>query len=113
MAAPHNSISGPNSVFAKLFARLAVAVHNRMRKETKMTFEALFAREVYIRLAEDRSGFVCTVRRGRFLSKSAVFGVEGRPILALERAEEPLSTRARDRRMLALPRFSRLGTPAD
>jgi hypothetical protein len=70
-----------------------------------MTFEALFAREVYIRLAEDSSGFVCTVRRGRFLSKSAVFGMERRPILSLERA--------RDRRPLALPRFSRLGTPAD
>lgn len=78
-----------------------------------MTFEALFAREVYIRLAEDSSGFVCTVRRGRFLSKSTIFGVEGRPILSLERAEQPVSARARDRTPLALPRFSQLGTPAD
>jgi hypothetical protein len=78
-----------------------------------MIFESLFGREVYIRLAEDCSGFVCTVRRGRFLSKSAEFVVEGRPILSLERAEEPVSTRARDRRPPTQPRLSRLGTPTD
>lgn len=78
-----------------------------------MIFESLFAREVYIRLAEDEGGFVCTVRRGRFLSRSAEFRVEGHPILSLERAEELLSTRARDRRPLTLPRLSRLGAPSN
>jgi hypothetical protein len=78
-----------------------------------MIFESLFGREVYIGLTEDCSGFVCTVRRGRFLSKSAEFVVEGRPILSLERAEEPLSTRARDRRAPPLPMPSRFETPTD
>lgn len=30
----------------------------------------LFARNVYIRLAEDNSAFVCTIKRGRFYSKT-------------------------------------------
>jgi hypothetical protein len=74
-----------------------------------MIFESFFAREVYIRLAEDGGGFVCTVQRGRFLSRSAEFGVEGHPILSLERAEELLLTKAKDRR----PRLSRLENPTD
>jgi len=74
-----------------------------------MIFESLFAREVYIRLADDKGGFVCTVRRGRFLSRSAEFRVEGHPILSLERAEELLSTRARQP---IPPRLSRLGAPS-
>ncbi len=78
-----------------------------------MLFESLFAREVYIRLAEDGGGFVYTVRWGRFLSRAAEFGVEGHPILSLERAEELLLTKAKDRRPLTLPRFSRLETPTD
>lgn len=78
-----------------------------------MIFESLFAREVYIRLAEDKSGFVCTVRRGRFLSRSAEYRVEGHPILSLERIDELLSTRARDRRPLTPAKLSRLGAPGN
>jgi hypothetical protein len=75
-----------------------------------MIFESLFAREVYIRLAEDGGRFICTVRRGRFLSRSAEFRVEGHPILSLERTEELLSTRARPP---IPPRLSRLGAPSN
>jgi hypothetical protein len=74
-----------------------------------MMFGALFAREVYIRLAEDRTGFVSTVRRGVFPAKSTEFAVESRPATAP--AEEPLSTRAMSRVSLTLLRLSRFGAP--
>lgn len=35
--------------------------------------DTLFAQEVYIRIAEDNSAFLCTIRRGRFYSKTAEF----------------------------------------
>ena len=44
-----------------------------------MFFKNLFAREVYIRLAEDCSGFAYTVRRGRFRIRTAVFPVASQP----------------------------------
>ena len=30
----------------------------------------LFSQEIYIRLTEDNSAFVCTIKRGRFYSKT-------------------------------------------
>jgi hypothetical protein len=30
----------------------------------------LFSQEIYIRLTEDNSAFLCTIKRGRFYSKS-------------------------------------------
>jgi hypothetical protein len=51
-----------------------------------MNFKALFAREVGIRLTDDLSGFVCTVRRGWFHTKADEFGVEPRPAQPLGRS---------------------------
>ena len=48
-----------------------------------MKFKALFAREVGIRLTDDLSGFVCTVRRGWFHTKADEFAVERRPVQSL------------------------------
>lgn len=35
----------------------------------------LFAQDVYIRLAEDNSAFVCTIKCGRFYSKTTEFAL--------------------------------------
>jgi hypothetical protein len=43
-------------------------------------FEAFFEREVYIRLTEERKGFVCTIRRGRRPAKSTKFKIEDHPV---------------------------------
>ena len=51
-----------------------------------MNFRARFAREVDIRLTEDLSGFVCTVRRRWFHTKSDEFAVEPRPAQPLGRS---------------------------
>ena len=48
-----------------------------------MNFKKLFAREVGIRLTDDLSGFVCTVRRGWFHTKADEFAVEPRPTQSL------------------------------
>ena len=48
-----------------------------------MDFKALFAREVGIRLTDDFSGFVCTVRRGCFHTKADEFAVEPRAVQPL------------------------------
>jgi hypothetical protein len=34
-----------------------------------------FSKEVYIRLAEDDSAFLCTIKCGRFYSKTSEFGL--------------------------------------
>jgi hypothetical protein len=39
----------------------------------------LFAREVYIRLTDDKSGFVCTVTDGKFYTKATEFALHRRP----------------------------------
>ena len=78
-----------------------------------MIFETLFAREVYIRLAEDKSGFVCTVGLGPFISKSVEFALKGGSALSRKLTEELLSTRALRRKSPTLPRPSGLSMPAD
>ena len=49
-----------------------------------MNFKAPFSREVGIRLTDDFSGFVCTVRRGWFHTKTEEFVVEPCPGAAFE-----------------------------
>ena len=41
-----------------------------------MSLKTLFAREICIRLSDDLSAFVCTVRLGRFRMKSSEFVIE-------------------------------------
>ena len=40
----------------------------------------LFARDVYIRLAEDNSAFLCTIKRGRFYSKTTEVALNCQPV---------------------------------
>jgi hypothetical protein len=49
--------------------------------------------DVYIRLTENETGFVCTVRDGMSEAKSTEFVLEDHPIM--EPAEELVRTRAR------------------
>ncbi len=51
-----------------------------------MNLKSLFAREVGIRLTDDLSGFVCTVRRGWFQTKADEFAVEPSPTQPLGRS---------------------------
>ena len=51
-----------------------------------MNLKSHFAREVGIRLTDDFSGFVCTVRRGWFQTKADEFPVEPRPAHPLGRS---------------------------
>jgi len=41
----------------------------------EMTMDTLLTREVYIRLNDDKPGFVCTVTYGKFYAKSTEFTV--------------------------------------
>jgi len=36
----------------------------------------LFAREVYVRLTDNKQGFVCTVKQGRFFTKTTRFAFD-------------------------------------
>jgi len=47
------------------------------REKIAMTLRALFAKEVYIRLTEDNSTFICTVRRGIFGCGPTEVPIEG------------------------------------
>jgi len=40
------------------------------QQEKETTMNTFFAQDIYIRLAEDSSVFVCTIKRGRFYSKT-------------------------------------------
>jgi len=42
-----------------------------------MTLRALFAKQVYIKLAGDDSAFICTVQRGPFRSKPTEVALDG------------------------------------
>jgi len=48
----------------------------------------LFTKDVYIRLAEDKSAFVCTTKWGRFFSKMTEFA------LRCQRTPEPVDQNA-------------------
>jgi len=48
----------------------------------------LFAKDIYIRLAEDKSAFVCTTKWGRFFSKIIEFA------LRCQRTPEPVDEKA-------------------
>jgi hypothetical protein len=68
-----------------------------------MNFKARFDPEVRIRLTDDLSGFVCTVRRCWFHTKSDEFAVEPRPAQPLGLIDGyvvPEPMRAQDRRSL-------------
>jgi hypothetical protein len=54
-----------------------------------MTLPALFAKEVYIRLAEDNTTFLCTVRRGLFRFRPTEVRVEERPVCLSAPDSEP------------------------
>ncbi len=60
-----------------------------------MILKALFTREVRIRLADDSSGFICTVRRGPFAAKPAVIPLQERPSIAT-RVEQKPQTKAKN-----------------
>jgi hypothetical protein len=40
------------------------------QQEKETTMNTLFAQDIYIRLTEDNSAFLCTIKRGRFYSKT-------------------------------------------
>jgi hypothetical protein len=52
-----------------------------------MNFKARFAPGVRIRLTNELNGFVCTVQRGWFRTKSNEFAIESRPAQSLEPIE--------------------------
>jgi hypothetical protein len=58
-----------------------------------MTLRALFAKEVYIRLAEDDNTFLCTVQRGPFRSRPTEVPVEETPMCLSGPDDEPCSVR--------------------
>lgn len=39
----------------------------------------LFTREVYIRLTDEETGFVCTVKHGKFYAKATEFALHSQP----------------------------------
>ncbi len=53
-----------------------------------MNFKAFFARQIGIRLTDDLSGLVCTVRRGWFHRKADEFAVDSRPAQPLGPIDE-------------------------
>jgi len=69
--------------------RLLVAGPERIA----MTLRALFAKEVYIRLAEDDNTFLCTVQRGPFRSRPTEVPVKEAPTCLSGPDNEPCSVR--------------------
>jgi hypothetical protein len=53
-----------------------------------MKLEALFAKEVSIRLVEEEAAFVCTVRYGGFLGSATQFALQAAPAALPDRQEE-------------------------
>jgi hypothetical protein len=53
-----------------------------------MRLETLLAKEVYIRLAENETAFVCTVRYAGILGKSRQFALRVRPEVLRDLEEE-------------------------
>ena len=51
---------------------------------------AIFGREIYIRLTDDRAGLVCTVKYGRFYTKVNEFAL-GHQLLPREAEEESMA----------------------
>ncbi len=52
-----------------------------MRQEAKETMNIPIGQEVYIRLAEDREAFLCTITFGKLYSKTTEFPLHGQPEL--------------------------------
>jgi hypothetical protein len=57
--------------------------------------DTLFAGDVYIRLAEDNTGFVCTVKYGKFYSTATEFALEQSPAPAVSDEMAPALARKR------------------
>lgn len=61
----------------------------------------LFAREVYVRLTDDRPGFVCTVKYGKFYAKATEFALHRQPTLDVLDEKAPVLVRRRSLRRTA------------
>jgi len=64
----------------------------------------LIPEEVYIRLAEDSSGFVCTIKYGKFDTRVTEFALDGLPTADVADRKLVLARKSS---------FSRRATPAD
>lgn len=62
----------------------------------------LFAKEVFIRLAEDDSAFVCTTKYGKFFSKAAEFALNSQSVPAPEPIEVEVPVPLKRRSFLGL-----------
>ena len=58
----------------------------------------LLTREVYIRLADDETGFVCTVKYGKFYAKAKEFALHCEPTSVLLGENVPVLARKRPSR---------------
>jgi hypothetical protein len=71
------------------------------RQEVEETMNTLFAGNVYIRLADDNSGFVCTIRYGKFYSKATEFALHQSPPPVVSDEMAPALARKRSSRRAA------------
>jgi hypothetical protein len=72
------------------------SVTGETEKEKAMMLRALVEKEVYIRLADDETAIVCTVRYGRLRTKVAKFPVELTSCVTAEETErDPVRIRKR------------------
>lgn len=55
----------------------------------------LFAQDIYIRLAEDNSAFICTIKCGRFSSKTIEFSLNEPVMPEAEEARVPAPLKRR------------------
>ena len=78
MPSAHDCLSGT-------FTRQEVEEHMKIR----------FTQEVYIRLANDQTGFVCTVKYGKLYSKATEFPLKCEPIPDVLEVKAPTLLRKR------------------